>query len=149
MKTLDDQIADIEKLDELRREARKLRQEAIDVLSAEQYLPKPRTGRAVPPIRIDWDAPGDDIEKAQMLRALRLDKAKNDDTRKENIRRLIDDLGSIEFAELHVVPALPPTAAMTIFRSCAQPMCCRHFPRCRVRHCPSRHWLASAGSFRS
>ena len=42
MKTLDEQIADIEKLDELRQRARALQQDAIEALTQKPYLPQPR-----------------------------------------------------------------------------------------------------------
>jgi hypothetical protein len=54
MKSLEDTIADVEKLDGIRREARKLHQQAIDVLSANKYS----AGE-------NWEAAGDSVEKAQ------------------------------------------------------------------------------------
>jgi hypothetical protein len=98
MKTLDEQIADIEKLDDLRRQARKLRQEAIDVLSAESYVPRPRPA----PERDDWEKPGDEVEKAQVLRALRIGKAKDRNLVRQTANRqtLVDDLLSIQYKHL-------------------------------------------------
>lgn len=103
MKTLDEQIFDIEKLDELRHQARKLQQESIDVLSAEPYVPRPRAGPWSPPIRANWDPPGDDVEKAQVLRALGLGKAANGNTQQENRTTLIQHLDSIDFRSLRSV----------------------------------------------
>jgi ATPase family associated with various cellular activities (AAA) len=84
MKTLDDEIADIEKLDELRRQARKLRQDAIDVLSAKPYG-----------FRQNWEVPGDDVEKAQVLRALKIGTAKNKGMQQQSSQNLIRELSSI------------------------------------------------------
>ena len=73
VKTLEDQIDDLEKLDKLRRRARQLQMEAIEALTAIEYEPSPRT---VPPdrkkksTRPNWEAPGDDVEKALLLRVL-------------------------------------------------------------------------------
>jgi adenylate kinase family enzyme len=115
MKSLDDQIADIEKLDELRRDARKLLQEAIEVLTAGPYRPKPRPGsrdrkKAMAAWkeskRNDWEMPGDEIEKAQVLHALRLARAKKDDNpgrQKDSEAALIRDLDAIRYADFDPV----------------------------------------------
>jgi len=86
MKTLADQMTDIEKLDELRRQVRTLKQEAIQVLAAEAYGKEIDT-RWTPSTRDGWDPPGDDIEKAQVLRALLLGGDKSRDS--ESCKALI------------------------------------------------------------
>jgi len=115
MKTLDEQIDDIEKLDALRNKARTLRQEAIEALTAGPYKPRPRDlpgttlnkkalaeweGKAGRP---GWDLPGDDVEKAEMLRALASHEPKREESKKnqkESRQELIKDLISIKLADL-------------------------------------------------
>jgi hypothetical protein len=83
--SIDERIADIEELDQIRGHARALRQQAVEALTAEVYLPRPRkegTPRwrawkaATRRKRKDWREPGDDVEKAMMLRALHTLSAK-------------------------------------------------------------------------
>ena len=97
MKTLDDEIADIEKLDEYRRLARKLRQEAIDVLFAKPYG-----------YRQNWEVPGDDVEKAQVLRALNIGTAKNKENQQKSCADLIEKLSSIDRRETAAAADAPP-----------------------------------------
>ncbi|HEV7602789.1 MAG TPA: nucleoside 2-deoxyribosyltransferase [Bradyrhizobium sp.] len=113
MKTFDDQIADIEKLDLLRQRARTLRQEAIEALTTEPYMVQPRpdtSDEAIAalaewnalPKRDEWAEPGDDVEKAKMLRALTMLKARkprNAEHQEQSLKALIKDLGSIESAD--------------------------------------------------
>ena len=99
MKTLDDEIADIEKLDEYRRQARKLRQEAIDVLSAKPYG-----------YRQNWEVPGDDVEKAQVLRALKIGTAKNRENQQQSCTDLIEKLSLIDRGDAAVAADAPPDA---------------------------------------
>jgi hypothetical protein len=75
--SIDDRIADIEELDQLRQRTRTIRQQAIEALTAHLYRPQPRsqnspewTAWKAEPRREGWQAPGDDIEKAMMLQAL-------------------------------------------------------------------------------
>src|ERR1700722_15687704 len=72
MKSLDEQIPDIERLDQARRRAKKLQAEAIDALTAHVYQPRPSTSGPTDTVsdRDNWSAPFDDVEKAEMLRAL-------------------------------------------------------------------------------
>src|SRR5712691_5670127 len=89
MKTLDEQIADIEKLDELRQRARAIQQDGIEALTQKPYVPqpRPRKGKAAAevwrssPPRANWALPGDDVEKAEMLQALALLKPKEDENK--------------------------------------------------------------------
>lgn len=117
MKTLDEQIDDIEQLDALRREAQKLRQEAIEALTAGSYGPNPRPadGPAFDKAkkaweeskRKDWRDPADEVEKAQVLHALRIataTKEGNPERQADSIEALIRDLGAIRFNDLHGIP---------------------------------------------
>jgi hypothetical protein len=183
MKTLDEQIDDIERLDELRRKARALRQEAIEALTASVYEPKSqsstpnvdaRNAPAAPistvvtgmpngvPDRDDtnsnreqdsrapigsetastasgvsdskaeiaapaqlgkprsedqWVPPGDDVEKAEVLRALTLLTAKErggEDNQKTSRGNLTKDLTSITLDGLRNTK--PPLDSVPIFR---------------------------------
>ena len=125
MKTLDEQIADIEKLDELRRRARELKQEAIEALTAASYVPRPRPGapdfkKAEEDWRKsrpdDWDWPDDEVEKAQVLHALRIAKAKrgaNPDRQENSRKALIADLCKMTYKDLVGVrdTTAPPSPA--------------------------------------
>ena len=110
MKTLDDQIADIEKLDELRQRARALQQDAIDALTQKPYMPQPRSRKgklaanawkkSAP--RANWMLPGDDVEKAEMLQALTLlkpNKEKNKTHWNKSREALIADLSDITYED--------------------------------------------------
>ena len=77
MQPLEEAIADIEKLDQLRYRARSLREQAVDALTAKAYLPQPRdltlreawkANAAI--LRDGWRDPGDDVEKAMLLHQL-------------------------------------------------------------------------------
>jgi hypothetical protein len=100
MATLEDQIANIEKLDELRKRARLLQEEAIEALTERTYLPQPRKGnRAAWKKEVEknkkWSLPGDDIEKAEMLVALKTLKPKkkeNEDISNAVRKKLVDEL---------------------------------------------------------
>jgi hypothetical protein len=88
MQPIEETIADIETLDQLRHRARTLRQQAVDALTAKTYLPQPRhlarrrTWKANPAIMRDgWRDPGDDVEKAMLLQRL--------DNRHEPVRNAI------------------------------------------------------------
>jgi hypothetical protein len=88
MPPIEETIADIEKLDQLRHRARTLRQQAVDALTAKPYLPQPRdlalrrSWKANPAITRDgWREPGDDVEKTMLLQRL--------DTRHEPLRNTI------------------------------------------------------------
>jgi hypothetical protein len=121
-RALDDQIQDIEKLDKLRQHARDLQLEAIEALTAKPYQRRPRT--IDPPAvvavsqRENWNPPGDDIEKANLLCALskRLEPKEAESRRQLNASRtdLINDLSAITYAELD--PALHMDV-VPIFRS--------------------------------
>jgi hypothetical protein len=99
MRTLEDQIADIEKLDALRQHARQLQKEAIDALTAKVYIPQPRPPgklQVKKAARANWELPTDDIEKALLLRALA--KLKPEDAafqgnREQTQENLLADLG--------------------------------------------------------
>jgi hypothetical protein len=101
MKTLDEQIDDIEKLDLLRQQARTLRQEAIEALTAHIYKPVSRDTRTVVDDRRGWSPPGDDVEKAEVLRALGMlePKEKGHEENKSTSRAaLTADMESIRLA---------------------------------------------------
>jgi hypothetical protein len=71
MKSLDEQIGQIEKLDQARRRAKKLQAEAVEALTAHPYRPRRRDADDAPDeTRSGWAPPSDDIEKAELLRAL-------------------------------------------------------------------------------
>lgn len=110
MKSFEEQIPDIEKLDELRQRVRTLQQEAIEALTAKPYLPQPRKRSNSPKrkayealaARPDWEPPGDDVEKAEMLRALSLmtPRAEGSEERREkSCKALIADLKSITYED--------------------------------------------------
>ncbi|HTB04526.1 MAG TPA: ATP-binding protein [Bradyrhizobium sp.] len=126
MKTFDEQIADIEELDELRQQARKLRQEAIAALTASVYRPRPRSGKfneraAASP---GWELPGDDVEKAEVLRALvtlNAMKKGNESVGKRSHDAILKDLASIKLADLQSTKPLgsaakPPLDSVPVFR---------------------------------
>lgn len=113
MKTLDEQIDDIEKLDALRQRARTLRQEAIEALTASVYLPRPRNLAGLDEndrafltwknqaVRSGWELPGDDVEKAEVLRAWSIfggEKLKED--LDKHCNDLVDDLSTMADDEL-------------------------------------------------
>jgi hypothetical protein len=105
MKTFDEQIADIERLDDFRRQARRLRQEAIKALTAIAYVPRPRTGtfNEAAATRPGWEPPGDDVEKAEVLHALARAKADDkdgDDLAQQSRDNIIRDLESIKLKDL-------------------------------------------------
>jgi hypothetical protein len=108
VKTLEDQIDDLEKLDELRRRARQLQKEAIEALTATEYEPSPRNPKSAAKIeskRPNWLPPGDDVEKALLLRALSTLKPKDVDSEKnwnDTKRKLIDDLQALRPAHFVV-----------------------------------------------
>ena len=142
MKTLDEQIADIEKLDDLRRQARKLRQEAIDGLSAESYVPRPRPA----PERDDWEKPGDEVEKAQVLRALRIGKAKDRNLVRQTANRqtLVDDLLSIQYKHLtsgHGRDNVPVLRAAHVLQALAEIPGLVFSPTARPRFFPDSNGL--------
>jgi adenylate kinase family enzyme len=120
MKSLDERIVNIDALDDLRRHARTLRQEAIEALTAHPYLPRPRKSKfeeSAAARRQDWDLPGDDVEKAEMLRALNLLKPEqegSEDRRIQSRDALIKDLSSITYKDLVDDKALDD---VPIFRS--------------------------------
>jgi len=115
MKTLDEQIADIEKLDLLRQRAGTLRQQAIEALTSGPYVPRPRDlpeatddkkaldawkGRAN---RTGWHFPGDDVEKAEVLRALAILNPKKQPEKEHQERSredIIADLIQIGYVDL-------------------------------------------------
>jgi hypothetical protein len=126
MKNFDEQIADIEKLDELRQQARKLRQEAIAALTANVYMPRPRSrdfdeGAAASP---GWEPPGDDVEKAEVLRALvtlNAMKKGNETVGKDSRDAILRDLASIKLADLQSTTsygsdARAPLDSVPVFR---------------------------------
>jgi hypothetical protein len=78
MRNFDEQIGDIEKLHEWRQRALSLQKDAIEVLSKRQYRANQQ----------DWQDPGDLVEKALMLHALRRDPGKSGQ-RVELIKTLI------------------------------------------------------------
>jgi hypothetical protein len=102
VQSIEEQIADIEKLDRLRRRARTLQQQGLDALSAKPYLPQPRKAgrrrawKTNPDIKREgWAAPGDDVEKAMMLQGFLLLGAKHEASR----RKIRDDLLEITKAD--------------------------------------------------
>lgn len=102
MKSIDEQIVDIENLDKLRRNARTLRQEAIEALTAADYVPRPREGTfdEASAARDQWELPGDDVEKAEMLRVLGAFKPARDGSEGRRVKSrdaLIRDLNSITY----------------------------------------------------
>jgi adenylate kinase family enzyme len=104
MKSLDEQIPDIERLDQARRRAKRLREEAIDALTAHVYQPRPRASRSKPPVsdRDNWSAPIDDVEKAEMLRALTAVEPKGEEYQayhRKSKSLLIDYLSRITYEE--------------------------------------------------
>ena len=111
-KSLDDQVHDIEKLDQLRKRARTLQEEAVEALTAKIYVPRPR-GRAIDAAyetaaeRDNWALPGDDIEKAHMLCALSELKPKGAGSRSrldQSKTYLIENLRAITYQDLEAVP---------------------------------------------
>ncbi|MET4323798.1 AAA family ATPase [Bradyrhizobium sp. RT5a] len=127
MKPLDEQIADIEKLDELRQRARGLQEGAIEALTQKTYVPQPRSQSKLEKAawiekaeRANWALPGDDVEKAEMLQALALLKPteeKNNTCWNESRERLIADLTDITYKDCIESEAALDT--VPIFR-CAQ-----------------------------
>jgi adenylate kinase family enzyme len=127
MKPLDEQIIDIEALDELRRRAKALRQDAIEALTQTTYLPQPRLHRGdwVRQAwknnckRANWAPPGDDVEKAIMLQALSTEPRsdKNKEHWKASREALIADLTDITYKDCD--PSNPALDTVPIFR-CAQ-----------------------------
>jgi nucleoside 2-deoxyribosyltransferase len=123
MKTFDEHIADIEKLDEFRRKARTLRQEAIEALTAHVYVPVSRSDGTSVDDRPGWAPPGDDVEKAEVLRALAMLKPNengSDDRRKASQSNIIGDLASIKLVDLKkplpISPGPKPLDSVPIFR---------------------------------
>jgi hypothetical protein len=123
LKSLDEQISDIDKLDELRQRARQLRNEAIEALTAAVYIPRPRNSAGVnhpgeaEAMRPNWELPGDDIEKAEVLRALGRTKPKDEKLAapwEDSRRNLLEDLQSITYADLTRTQALD---GLPIFRA--------------------------------
>jgi hypothetical protein len=110
MKSLDEEITDIDRLDELRRQARVLQQEAIEALTGKSYVPRPRRGSKAQiekferdAARPKWELPGDEVEKAEMLRALTMGKPKTEAGLKNwgaSRKALITDLTSINYKDL-------------------------------------------------
>jgi nucleoside 2-deoxyribosyltransferase len=124
LKTLDDQIADIEKLDELRQRARTLRREAIDALTAWPYEPRRRDNSFADndaATRPGWELPGDDVEKAEVLRALARLKAheKAGEDLKKSHDAIIEYLMSIKLKDLGPIKPssrTKPLDSVPIFR---------------------------------
>jgi ATPase family associated with various cellular activities (AAA) len=87
MRTPDEQIGDVEKLHVWRQRARTLQKKAVEILSKRKYEAAP-----------GWRAPGDDIEKALMLHAVR---GESEQVRtRVDLTRLIKELTSITPEEL-------------------------------------------------
>jgi adenylate kinase family enzyme len=104
MKSLDEQIPDIERLDQARRRAKKLREEAIDALTAHVYQPHPSTSGPTDTVsdRENWSAPFDDVEKAEMLRALTAVEPKGEEhqaSHRESKKLLIEYLSGITYED--------------------------------------------------
>jgi adenylate kinase family enzyme len=136
MKSLDEQIDDIEKLDKLRQRARTLRKEAIETLTAGIYVPLPRSLFGLDETtaafkewkrnaaRSGWELPGDDVEKAEVLQTLGVftpkeEYKKNRQTSRDNI---LDDLSAISFEYLQqkVSDGVPIFRCATILRALAE-----------------------------
>jgi len=105
---IDEMIADVEHLDQLRSRARTLQQQAIKALTRKVYQPLPRprpapttapaTGGTAPAMAGSWPQPDDDIEKALMLQALLRLNAKKDGPSDHQITsrdNLVTDLSGI------------------------------------------------------
>lgn len=125
MKPLDEQIADIEKLDELRQRARGLQQDAIEALTQKTYVPRLRkdpenAAWEEKATRANWALPGDDVEKAEMLQALALLKPKEENNKArwdESRKALIGDLKGITYQDC--IETKTALDTVPIFR-CAQ-----------------------------
>jgi adenylate kinase family enzyme len=108
---LEDQIEDIQKLAELRQRARALMQEGIEALCAKTYVPQPREGEfdEKSAARADWELPGDDVEKAEILHAFARLKPKGEESGQrwvESRNAIIRDLKSITYANVASADAL-------------------------------------------
>jgi len=95
---IEERIADIEQLDQLRQSARMFQQDAIEALTTTTYLPQPRNQKTDKwkqwkrdVVRQGWREPGDDVEKAMMLQAL-LKAQANKQGHSENQQRSRDNL---------------------------------------------------------
>jgi adenylate kinase family enzyme len=106
MLSLEEQIDDIEKLHRLRERTHRLFAQAMEALCSHTYELRPRKGSTSfdPKVVPGWSSPGDDVEKAVLLRALASSGTKGESTRKA----LIEDLSAITLEDCEI--AVPPDA---------------------------------------